>query len=55
MKLNLDGEFQFRGAFQGFPQDLFLDIQLILVVDVLIVTAATWPEIRAFRLDPMGR
>lgn len=54
MDLDVHREFQFRGTFQGFPQDLFLDFQLMFVVDVLIVAAAAWPEIWAFRFDPMS-
>src|SRR6202034_3524632 len=53
--LDLERQFQLGGTAQGLAQSLFLDLELLLIADVLIVTPATAAKIWARRLNPVRR
>ena len=55
MQLNLILQLDFRNALQGLAQNLRFESQLALVRNVLIVATAAALEIRAARLDSIGR
>ena len=47
MDLNLDRQFNLCGSLESLAQDLFLDLELMVVAGVLIMAPAARPKITA--------